>query len=115
MRTPLLAVPERVARLTGRDAGFAAPAPFSGEQVPRTSGLQQLVMAAELSEVRSARLPGAVVRPAGQTGQPPCRGRPRGAGQLIDGGGDPLHDRSHPGQVDDPRTPGWNDRLRGAS
>jgi hypothetical protein len=48
----LLAGAERIGRRIGRDAGFAAPVAFSGEQVPGPSGLGQLVAAAELPEVQ---------------------------------------------------------------
>jgi len=45
-------VTERVVRLIGRDAGFATPVAFSGEQVPGALGLGQLAAAAELPEVQ---------------------------------------------------------------
>ena len=96
-----LAVTERVVRLIGGDAGFAAPVAFSGEQVPGALGLGQLAAAAELPEVQ--------VRfccPAPSSGAPVTQhrrgvqvGHAAGAGQLIYIGSNPVQDRRHPGQV----------------
>ena len=91
---------ERVVRLIGGDAGFAAPVAFSREQVPGALGLGQLAAAAELPEVQ--------VRfccPAPSFGAPVTQhrrgevGHAAGTGQFIDIGGNTLQDRGHPGQV----------------
>ena len=85
----------------GGHIGFAAPAAFSGEQVPGALGPGQLAAAAELPEVQ-VRLGD----PAAPSGPPAGEGSRRaevghaaGAGQLTGVGGDPLQDRGHPGQA----------------
>jgi hypothetical protein len=85
--------------LIGRDIGFASSVTFSGEQVPGALGLGQLAAAAELPEVQ-VRL-GDPVPPLGspvrEGGRRAEVGHAAGAGQLIDVGGYPLHDRRHRG------------------